>query len=64
MRYLLDTCNVYNIDVWVVSLDQEKAFDRVNHSFLFSNLRAFEFGDVFLFFVTVEIVVQRCLFFW
>lgn len=39
---------MYNIDVWVVSLYQEKAFDRVDHSFLFSNLRVFEFGEVFL----------------
>uniref|UniRef100_A0A8C2X602 Reverse transcriptase domain-containing protein n=1 Tax=Cyclopterus lumpus TaxID=8103 RepID=A0A8C2X602_CYCLU len=48
MRDLLDLCKVYNVDVGVVSLDQEKAFDRVDHVFLFSTLRAFGFGEGFV----------------
>ena len=41
MRDLYDICKLHNIDVGIVSLDQEKAFDRVDHGFLFSTLRAF-----------------------
>ena len=48
MRDLLDLCKLYNIDVGVISLDQEKAFDRVDHGFLFSTLRAFGFGEGFV----------------
>uniref|UniRef100_A0A674PB36 Reverse transcriptase domain-containing protein n=1 Tax=Takifugu rubripes TaxID=31033 RepID=A0A674PB36_TAKRU len=48
MRDLFHLCKLYDIDVGVISLDQEKAFDRVDHKFLFSTLRAFGFGDVFL----------------
>ena len=45
--FLLDVCKLYNIDFGIVSLDQEKAFDRVDHSFLFSTLRAFGFENSF-----------------
>ncbi len=48
MRDILDVCRLFNVDVGIVSLDQEKAFDRVDHSYLFSALRAFGFGDGFL----------------
>lgn len=48
MRDLLDLCRLYEIDVGIVSLDQEKAFDRVDHDSLFSTLRAFGFGEGFM----------------
>ena len=48
MRDLLDVCKLYSIDVGIISLDQEKAFDRVDHGFLFSTLRAFGFGEGFV----------------
>ena len=48
VRDILDVCKVYDLDVGIVSLDQENAFDRVDHSYLFSALKAFGFGDVFL----------------
>ena len=47
IRDLLDVCKLYNIDFRIVSLDQEKAFDRVDPIFMFSTLRAFGFGNVF-----------------
>lgn len=45
MTDLHDICKLYNIDVGIVSLDQDKAFDRVDHGFLFSTSRAFGFGE-------------------
>lgn len=37
-----------NVNAGIVCLDQEKAFDGVDHSYLFSALRALDIGDVFL----------------
>lgn len=34
IRDIIDICNCYNIDIGIVALGQEKAFDRVNHGFL------------------------------
>lgn len=44
LRDIIDICKLYEIDVGIISLDQEKAFDRVD-CFLFSTLRAFGFGE-------------------
>ena len=47
MRDVLNVCDAYDLDLGVVSLDQEKAFDKLDHSYLFSVLKAFGFGDGF-----------------
>ena len=61
MRDLLDVCKLYSIDVGIISLDQEKAFDRVDHGFLFSNLRAFGFGEGFVALLGLLYKVAFCL---
>jgi len=43
VRDIIDVSKSVNVDFGIVSLDQEKAFDRVDHSYLFSALRAFGF---------------------
>ena len=39
---------MFIFSVAFIFLDQEKAFDRVNHTFLFKTMRAFGIGKVFI----------------
>ena len=38
VRHVIDMCKCYNVDCGILSLDQEKAFDRVDHTFVFNTL--------------------------
>ena len=46
-RDVITNCKQNNISLGIVSLDQEKAFDRVDHEYLQTILEAFHFGPNF-----------------
>ena len=47
VRDVITYANNNNITLGIVSLDQEKAFDRVHHEYLLNTLKAFGFGEKF-----------------
>lgn len=52
-RYLLDLGNSLNLEIGLLSLDQEKAFDRVEHNYLWDVFEAFGFSSTFISMVKV-----------
>lgn len=48
VRDVIDMAKMLGLDVGLVSLDQEKAFDRVEHSYLWDTLYAFGFSEGFI----------------
>lgn len=47
MKDVFDVCKTYHLNVGIVSIDQKKEFDLVDHT-LFSTFKAFGVGNVFL----------------
>ena len=50
-RDIFDHCNIKNIPLAIIKIDQEKAFDRVNWSFLLKVLARMNFGPQFINFI-------------
>ena len=48
LRDLIDLANKENLEAAFIFLDQEKAFDRVDHEFLYKTMNAFGIGNNFI----------------
>lgn len=53
IRDLFDVSRMFGIDMGLISLDQEKAFDRVEHNYLWKTFQAFNLSSDFLSYVKV-----------
>lgn len=45
---VLEICKLFGFKAGGISTDQEKAFDRVEHEYLWQTLRAFGFSPAFM----------------
>ena len=61
IRDMLDVSKVFGLDFGLRSIDQEKAFDRVDHGYLFRMLNAFGLGDGFISWVRLLYTRVACL---
>ncbi|CAM4523254.1 unnamed protein product, partial [Caretta caretta] len=61
VRDLLELGHRDGLSFAVLSLDQEKAFDRVDHGYLLGTLQAFGFGPQFVSFLQVLYASAECL---
>lgn len=58
---MFDVYHCYNVNISIVTLDQKKAFDRVDHSYMFSALRAFGLADRFVSWLVLFYHNAQCL---
>ena len=60
LRDLAHYCEVTNFPAAILSLDQEKAFDRVDWAFLFKTMSKMRFGDSFIKWIRLLYTNPRC----
>jgi len=61
VRDTLDICKMFNAEVGLIALDQEKAFDRVDHHYIFNLLAAFGFGQDFIKWIRLLYAGASCM---
>jgi Reverse transcriptase (RNA-dependent DNA polymerase) len=61
VRDIIDYCKERKLNACLLTLDQAKAFDRVDHNYPFSVLKAFGFGPDAISWVQVTTIVQESL---
>ena len=57
MRDAISFANSTNCPLSILSLDQQKAFDRINHDYLYMVLKSFGFSEYFISCVKLTIIV-------
>ena len=58
LQDLTNYANSENISAAILFIDQEKAFDRVSHSFLLKTLKQFNFGPAFISWIETILTVK------
>ena len=53
IRDVINYCNFNDTPLAVINLGQKKAFDNVNHGYLFNTMRAMGLGDTFLSYINL-----------
>lgn len=61
IRDILDYTKLHEVNVGFLFLDQEKAFDRVDHGFLYDTMTAFGFGDGFMSWIKLLYMNASCI---
>lgn len=56
----MDWCEVLGTNRMIVCLDQEKAYNRILHPFLWASLQHFNFPNEFIGLVKALYIVHRC----
>jgi hypothetical protein len=59
IRDIIDMVEIDDMEGYIVKIDQEKAFDRVSHSYLSDVLKVFGFGPYFR--KWIGIFIQICI---
>ena len=57
--YIMDVSEHLSIEDFLLTIDIQKVFDFVNHSFLLAVLKAFDFGKYFLHWIEILITNQN-----
>lgn len=58
---MLEYSQLNELDIGFLFLDQEKAFDKVDHVFLFETMSTFGFGDVFISWIKLIYMNASCV---
>lgn len=61
IRDIFSVCKLYKVNTGTISIDQEKAYDHVDHPFLFSTLQAFGVGERFLYWIKLLYSEASCV---
>ena len=56
---ILETTKILNIEGYILTMDIEKAFDSMDHSFLMETLKAFGFGENFMKWISIILKNQE-----
>lgn len=53
IRDIIDYCSIENIECYIMKIDQEKAFDKIDHQYILEVVRKFGFGENFVKWISI-----------